>query len=96
MYRRRSTAFGRLWRTRTVEHSRMKRDVQQPFRDADHAGRAGLLPRDPASERLELALATGHMGTWEWEISTGCVTWSAALERIHGLPEGGFPGTFEA
>jgi PAS domain S-box-containing protein len=47
-------------------------------------------------EHLQLALAAGEMGTWEWEIPTGSVTWSPTLERLHGLAPGTFPGTFEA
>jgi PAS domain S-box-containing protein len=50
-----------------------------------------------ASEgRLRLALDAGHMGTWDWEIRTGKVTWSASLEALYGLAEGTFAGTFEA
>src|SRR5690606_34680734 len=49
--------------------------------------------------RLRLALEAGHMGSWEWAIATGVLTWSAPLERIHGLEPGAFGGTvadFEA
>jgi two-component system CheB/CheR fusion protein len=35
------------------------------------------------------------MGTWEWDIGTNRVEWSDNLEEIHGLPRGGFDGTFE-
>lgn len=47
-------------------------------------------------ERLEIALQAGNMGAWKWDINTGAVTWTSTLETIHGLPPGGFPGTFEA
>jgi two-component system CheB/CheR fusion protein len=47
-------------------------------------------------ERLGLALEAGRMGTWEWEIETNRVRWSLGMERLHGLPAGSFPGTFEA
>jgi PAS domain S-box-containing protein len=53
-------------------------------------GRAG------DSERLQLALEAGRMGTWEWEVATGVVRWSPFLEAIHGIPIGSFAGTFEA
>jgi two-component system CheB/CheR fusion protein len=46
------------------------------------------------AERLRLALDSGRMGTWEWDIRTNKVTWSDNLEQIHGLPRGGFEGTF--
>jgi len=49
-----------------------------------------------ARERLEVAVAAGRMGTWEWDTRTNQVTWSAQLEAIHGLAPGTFAGTFEA
>ncbi len=61
--------------------------------DAERLARA---ERDRAEERLRLALEAGRMGTWEWTIASGAVRWSPGLEAIHGLPAGGFPGTFEA
>ena len=47
------------------------------------------------AERLQLALDSGRMGTWEWDVRTNKVAWSENLEKIHGLPRGGFDGTFE-
>jgi PAS domain S-box-containing protein len=49
-----------------------------------------------SEERLRMAVEAGRMGTWEWRIDTGRVTWSPGLEAIHGLTPGAFPGTFEA
>jgi PAS domain S-box-containing protein len=49
--------------------------------------------------RLRLALEAGRMGSWEWEVETDTITWSAPLERMHGLEAGTFGGTvadFEA
>ncbi|MEX2169007.1 MAG: ATP-binding protein [Pirellulales bacterium] len=46
-------------------------------------------------ERLHAALEAGRMGTWEWDLSTNRVTWSAELECMHGLEPGAFPGTIE-
>ena len=48
------------------------------------------------SEHLQLALAAGRLGTWEWDITAGRVEWSPTLEAIHGLTPGTFGGTFEA
>ncbi|HSN27792.1 MAG TPA: PAS domain-containing protein, partial [Kofleriaceae bacterium] len=47
-------------------------------------------------KRLELALAAGAMGVFEWRISEGNVVWSPEIERMHGIPAGSFDGTFEA
>lgn len=49
-----------------------------------------------SEERLRLALDAGRMGSWQWDIASGQVAWSATLERIHGLTEGSFEGSFEA
>src|SRR5690606_30652757 len=49
-----------------------------------------------SEQRLRLALEAGKMGSWEWNINTNQVVWSTALEAIHGLEPGTFPGTFEA
>ncbi|MFN7132189.1 MAG: PAS domain S-box protein, partial [Myxococcales bacterium] len=48
-----------------------------------------------SEERLRLALEAGQMGSWEFDVRAGRVRWSATLERIHGIPEGTFDGTFE-
>ncbi len=50
---------------------------------------------ETAADRLQLALAAGNMGTWEWELSSGRVRWSESLEAIHGLAPGTFGGTFD-
>ena len=47
-------------------------------------------------ERLQMALESGHMGTWDWDIRQGRMQWSTGLEVLHGLEPGTFPGTFEA
>ncbi|MFL5307430.1 MAG: PAS domain S-box protein [Polyangia bacterium] len=49
-----------------------------------------------SERRLRLALEAGRMGTWELDLTTGAVQWSPAIERMHGLAAGSFPGTFEA
>ena len=47
-------------------------------------------------ERLHLAQQAGQMGTWEWDVQTGALQWSTALEPMHGFAPGSFPGTYEA
>ncbi|MES1166196.1 MAG: PAS domain S-box protein [Verrucomicrobiota bacterium] len=49
-----------------------------------------------SERRLRLALEAGRMGTWEYDLATGRVHWSPAIERMHGIAVGSFPGTFEA
>jgi len=46
--------------------------------------------------RLQIALESGRLGTWEYRIADGSVRWSPTLEAIHGYEPGAFPGTFQA
>jgi PAS domain S-box-containing protein len=43
-------------------------------------------------ERLTLALESGGLGWWEWEIPSQRLTWSPQVEAMHGLPAGSFDG----
>ena len=52
--------------------------------------------REASERRLDLAITAGHMGAWEWDITSGAVRWSFELERIHGLEPGTFDGTLDA
>lgn len=38
------------------------------------------------ARQLEAAQAITHVGSWEWDLSTGNVMWSDELYRIYGLP----------
>jgi PAS domain S-box-containing protein len=49
-----------------------------------------------SATRLDLALAAGGLGIWDWDLTTGEVVWSGTLEEIMGLPPGGFGRTQEA
>jgi len=46
-----------------------------------------------SEERLRLAQQAASLGTFEWNIRTGVVTWTPELEAMYGLPSGGFDGT---
>ena len=49
-----------------------------------------------SEERLRFALDAAMMGTWDWDLVSQKVLWSDNLERIHGLPDGTFDGTFDS
>jgi PAS domain S-box-containing protein len=34
--------------------------------------------------RLQLALAAGQMGAWEWNLRTGTISWLHGADRVHG------------
>lgn len=46
-----------------------------------------------SEERLRLAQQIGHIGSFERDIKSGLVTWTAELESVYGLPEGSIKGT---
>jgi PAS domain S-box-containing protein len=48
-----------------------------------------------AERRLALAIAAAQLGSWTWDMASGITTWDERLEEMHGLPPGGFGGTFE-
>ena len=48
-----------------------------------------------SEERLDLAQRSGRIGSFEWNIRTGAVSWSATKEELYGLPAGGFGGRYE-
>ncbi|MGO8672802.1 MAG: SpoIIE family protein phosphatase [Capsulimonadaceae bacterium] len=50
---------------------------------------------DASEARLRLAFDAAAMGTWEWEVATGRMTWTGRLEEIHGMAPGSFDGRFE-
>src|SRR5512142_2837480 len=37
------------------------------------------------ARQLDAAQAITHVGSWEWDLATGSVTWSDELYRIYGL-----------
>jgi PAS domain S-box-containing protein len=60
------------------------------------AERAARRESEAAAQQLQAAMQAGRMGTWQYDVATGLVKWSPALEAIHGFAPGTFPGTFDA
>ncbi|MDZ8222402.1 PAS domain-containing protein [Nostoc sp. ChiVER01] len=48
-----------------------------------------------SQEQLRLALLASRMGTWNWNIKTGKISWSDNLEALFGMQPGEFDGSFE-
>ncbi|MBN3898275.1 MAG: response regulator [Nostoc sp. NOS(2021)] len=48
-----------------------------------------------SEERLRLALSASRMGTWNWNMQTGKISWSDNLEPLFGLEPGEFDGSYE-
>jgi len=47
-------------------------------------------------EALERAQQVAHIGSWEWDVTTDRVGWSAELYRIYGVTAASFDGTFKS
>ncbi|HET7504562.1 MAG TPA: GAF domain-containing protein [Kofleriaceae bacterium] len=50
---------------------------------------------DELRNQLAVAQSLTHIGSWEWTIATGAVTWSDELYRIYGLAPRSLPITLE-
>lgn len=48
-----------------------------------------------SEEQLRLALQSANMGTWNWDLKTEQIAWSAQIEPMFGLQPGEFNGKFE-
>ena len=66
------------------------------MQDARRDGRTSVKTGRVAHLGLQMALEAGGLGTLEWDIPSGRLTWSETLERMHGLAPGTFEGTREA
>jgi len=67
---------------RQAEGRRTRRSVEQAFSET--------------RDRMQFALQAAGVGTWETDLATGHTIWSEILERLHGLPRGGFGGSSAA
>src|SRR5260370_28026964 len=45
-----------------------------------------------SEQRMRFCLEAASSGTWDWDIESGSVRWSAEMERIHGQEPGAFRG----
>lgn len=46
-----------------------------------------------SSDKLQMALDAAGLGTWEWDLSTGIVTWDLGLMAIYGVSDDTFDGS---
>jgi len=82
-----------------LEHHRLSVALNEQLvteREIRQRAETEAVQRQASESRLHLALAAGRMGTWDWDIASDRVGWSAELEFIHGLEPGTFGGTFDA
>jgi PAS domain-containing protein len=51
--------------------------------------------RDGELDRLNLALSSAEMGTWDWDLPTGVIWWDERMHALFGLAPGTFEGSYE-
>jgi PAS domain S-box-containing protein len=49
-----------------------------------------------AREKLNLALESGNIGIWEWDLITDKTVWDARMEKMFGIETGSFEGSHKA
>jgi PAS domain S-box-containing protein len=49
-----------------------------------------------SEERLRLAQQAARMGTFDWDVKNGVLTWTTEMEALYGLRPGSFAGTRDA
>jgi PAS domain S-box-containing protein len=49
-----------------------------------------------SEERLRLAMSSGNIGFWDWDVMSGRVTWSRELEDIYGWDHAGTDDVFSS
>lgn len=55
-----------------------------------------MLENEKTTKRLETAQELSHVGSWEWDMTTGDLHWSDEVYRIFGEEPQSFPATYDA
>jgi PAS domain S-box-containing protein len=87
--------FVALWR----ENGRRKIIEDELWRaqeDLEKRVRERTLSLSRSEERLRLAQQAARIGAFDWNAKTEVDTWTPELERMYGLPPGGFARTLRA
>ena len=77
------------------ERLRSGRALEEAAAELEQRVEARTAELTAANERLAEAQQLAHLGSWEWDVATGAVTWSDEMYRIHGMDADGEPMTFE-
>ena len=65
------------------------------FRDISDRKQTELLLQN-LSTRLELALQSAQIGTWEWDVVTNGLIWDERMYELYGVNSDDFSGAYEA
>jgi two-component system, cell cycle sensor histidine kinase and response regulator CckA len=72
--------------------------IQREVREAAERRKLRVAERalSDTQMRMQFAMESAGVGTWEADLASGRTIWSDLLERMHGLEPGSFHGTLEA
>jgi PAS domain S-box-containing protein len=51
--------------------------------------------RDSELDRLVLALSSAEIGTWDWDLPTGVISWDERMHALFGIAPGTFKGSYQ-
>ncbi len=89
----------RLWASGATsalrDHGDQLAGYAKVLRDLTETKRAQDALRD-SQHRLQIAVSTARLGSWDHDPSTGAVTWLPGTAALFGQPEGAFAGTADA
>ena len=91
MLRAKVKVFAELYR-KTRQLEQLNQELEQRVAERTAELEASTARLRQSEERRCLALAAGHMGSWEWDLVTGDFEWDDGPYRIFGVD----PATFEA
>jgi PAS domain S-box-containing protein len=81
------SVFADLYR-KTRQLERLNRELEQRVAERTAALEASTSELRDNEERLRLAVDAGRMGTWEWDVRSGAVSWDAPQHQLYALPPG--------
>ena len=87
--------FAELYRkTRALE--KLNTELESRVRERTAALEASTVRLMQSEERRDLALAAGHMGSWDWDLVNSDCRWDGGQYRIFGVEPGHFSITRES
>jgi PAS domain S-box-containing protein len=64
-------------------------------KSSDSKGERVVETWEEHEERINLALDSAGIGTWNWKVMLNVVSWDERMHDLFGIERGTFPGTFE-
>jgi PAS domain S-box-containing protein len=77
------------------ERMRSREALERAAAELEDRVRDRTMALSAANEQLGEAQALAHVGSWEWDLESGAVSWSPEMYRIHGIPADEGPVTIE-